>query len=700
MPSPLQQPSTQRKIVYFGLIFALFVINTFFWRGLDTSDGKSQFAWPTVTSQANDLELREITRGENAELLGSTLRLLLTGSRGAAVTILWKAAIDKQMKNEWNELELIVRSLTKLQPHFLTPWLFQSWNLAYNVSVESDRVKDKYYYISRGIELLAQGERLNRDNPDMRRWIGFYFQNKFGVADETNTLRSLYQLSCIEPTERDPSRFRQPGRPVDLVPFEDFVNKHPQLVRRLRTLLSYEGKQLVTPDVIVDFLADNRKIPTRYVDPVVEGVAFMGRPGDLKSIDQQFPVLPIRQPERFNDAPITTAQAPVLADDFDNFQAARAWYSYAQDPLPDAEIMVEIKDKAERVAGQKGRRMPRQPAEVLFRQEPARAQSYTAERLLKENWFDSSGWEVDEGRSGRSRWFPQKKVVVGTGVEWAADAWRLAFQMWREHGRRNGLYLDVPTLANLEQLAQEYRKEYTVAENDIGPDLRPELATDRLRRSQLAHRQLVFYNQSRQMTNFPHHYFRAYTEQDPETVKGRKLMAEADRLRKSGASDRAIETYQQAFDLWKKVLEKYPDFRKDDFVQQETYEAELNYLDVIRLQSGLQIRRSLIVPGVLTEALSLLQGSPVLAQISTGLLQEVVDDPKVLPLPVLGPFDGAGPDGQPWISQDAVRTVRSNRGMLYEQVTSAAQPPTAGSEGPAPRPQPAASGDEKGRKGP
>jgi hypothetical protein len=699
MPSPLQQPSTQRKLVYFGLIFALFVINTFFWRGIDTPEGKSQFAWPTVTSQANELELREITRGENAELLGSTLRLLLTGSRGAAVTILWKAAIDKQMKNEWNELELIVRSLTKLQPHFLTPWLFQSWNLAYNVSVESDRVKDKYYYISRGIELLAQGERLNRDNPDMRRWIGFYFQNKFGVADETNTLRSLYQLSCVEPTERDPGRFRQPGRPVDLAQFEDFVNKHPQLVRRLRTLLSYEGKQLVTPDVIVDFLADNRKIPTRYVDPVAEGGLFMGRPGDLKPIDQQFPVLPIRQPERFNDLAITTAQAPVLADDFDNFQAARAWYSYAQDPLPDAEIMVEIKDKAERLAGQKGRRMPRQPAEVLFRQEPARAQSYTAERLLKENWFDSSGWEVDEGRSGRSRWFPSKKVVVGTGVEWAADAWRNAFNMWREHGRRNGLYLEVQDLARLDQTAELYRKQYTVAAQDIGPDLRPETATEAMRESLRAHRQLVFYNQSRQMTNFPHHFYRAYTEQDPETVRGRKLMAEADRLRKSGASDRAIETYQQAFDVWKKVLTKYEDFRKDDFIQQETYESELNYLDTIRLQSGLQIRRSLIVPGVLTEVVSLLQGSPVLAQISTGLLQEVVDDPKVLPLPVLGPFDGVGPDGQPWLNPDAVRVVRSNRGLIIEQPTSAGAPPE-GPTGPAPRPTPVPAGDEKGRKGP
>ena len=89
-------------------------------------------------------------------------------TRGLVETVLWQIAIDKQMKHEWNQLEFFVRSLTKLQPHFLTPWLFQSWNLAYNVSVESDRVRDKYFYISRGIELLAQGERRNHNNPDMR----------------------------------------------------------------------------------------------------------------------------------------------------------------------------------------------------------------------------------------------------------------------------------------------------------------------------------------------------------------------------------------------------------------------------------------------------------------------------------------------------------------------------------------------------
>src|SRR5260221_105746 len=87
----------------------------------------------------------------------------------------------------------------KCQPHFLPPWLFQSWNLSYNVSVESDRVRDKYFYIGKGIQLLAEGERANRvrcteprpsdrlepyevGHPDMRYWVGFYYMNKFGTS--------------------------------------------------------------------------------------------------------------------------------------------------------------------------------------------------------------------------------------------------------------------------------------------------------------------------------------------------------------------------------------------------------------------------------------------------------------------------------------------------------------------------------------
>ena len=152
MASPLQQSSTRRKLAYFALILAIYVLNTFFWRGVASPLTRGvPLPW-TMTAQANELEMREQSQGD-PDLVGSTVSLALTGSRGLAVTILWKAAIDRQTKHEWNELELLVRLLTKLQPHFLTPWLFQSWNLSYNVSVENDRVADKYFYISRGIEL-------------------------------------------------------------------------------------------------------------------------------------------------------------------------------------------------------------------------------------------------------------------------------------------------------------------------------------------------------------------------------------------------------------------------------------------------------------------------------------------------------------------------------------------------------------------
>jgi len=223
---------TARKLVYVALIVVLFTAS-FFWRRA------------SVDARAQELAIRQDSRGD-VELSGELVRLSLTGSRGIATCVLWVQAIEKQKKNQWNELEFLVRSLTKLQPHFITPWLFQSWNLAYNVSVESDRVNDKYFYITRGIDLLAEGERQNRYHPDMRFSIGFYTQHKIMVSDQTNVLRSLLQLSMIPPSERDPDRFEKRrddgGKEIDWVEFEKFVTKYPQLARRLHSGMLRDSK--------------------------------------------------------------------------------------------------------------------------------------------------------------------------------------------------------------------------------------------------------------------------------------------------------------------------------------------------------------------------------------------------------------------------------------------------------------------------
>src|SRR5579875_3310094 len=299
MASPFQQQALYRKLTYGALILALFTL-ALGWRkgelrlfGMDIKG---------VDAQARDLSIREESRGE-VDWLGALARLSTIGTRGAATCLLWVNAVEAQKKNQWNELELYVRSLTKLQPHFITPWIFQSWNLAYNVSVEADRVNDKYFYISRGLGLLAQGEKQNRDNPDIRWSIGFFMQHKIGQSDETNVLRSLSQLSMIPPNDRDPGRFWTASQEINWTELEDFCKMHPQLVRRLREGIRKERRaeqlrqfRCEKAEDVVQFLQDNFRVPTLWVDPLNSSApgAWKPKQESLKPLADRFPVLPPR----------------------------------------------------------------------------------------------------------------------------------------------------------------------------------------------------------------------------------------------------------------------------------------------------------------------------------------------------------------------------------------------------------------------
>src|SRR5262245_10909117 len=245
MASPAQQQTFQRKLIYLGSVVAL-LLGSLLWRT------------HVVEARAKEMALLDQSHGD-VEVVGSAVRLMLSGSRGLVTCALWYTAYEKQKKNQWNELELIVRSLTKLQPHFITPWLFQSWNLSYNVSVESDRIRDKYFWIVDGIRLLAEGERQNKNHPDLRYYMGFYNHHKIGLSDEANTLRCLFEMSCLPPHERDADRLRTRDQDDNLTPdpekLEQFAKNNPMLVRRLRENLKKD-----TPNDVLDFLQDNQKI--------------------------------------------------------------------------------------------------------------------------------------------------------------------------------------------------------------------------------------------------------------------------------------------------------------------------------------------------------------------------------------------------------------------------------------------------------
>jgi hypothetical protein len=709
MANVYQQAAKRRKLAYLAcivvlLILSLFVRGTFF--GIDrrpTEEVKqSPYLALTLDGRAKIHELTELQQGDK-ELGGAAIQLLLTGSRGLAVSALWNNAIEKQRKHEWNELDISVDSITKLQPHFTAPWLFQSWNLAYNVSVEMDRLNDMYFYIARGISVLAEGESLNRNNPDLRYNMGFYYQNKFGVSDRVTTLRCLYQLSCMAEEDRDPERLLNPDRTVNQEAFEQFCRANPQLVRRMKEIrIPVDGSEekarplASSPQAVVDFLKANRRVPTRY------------RPGthDLNDRLKQFPVLP-------ELVGVTTQEldykAPLADHESDAFLASRAWYSLANTSIPPPNPKPNMEGTVN--PDPLKYRIPKRPATIIFRQGPMRAQSYVAERLTKEGWFDQDPWAVDDLLDEDRLWLPRTesgqrvKVLIRSPAN-AQDAWKEAHRRWSEHGLANGLRLTPERLSRYIADAEEFtRLKPGLRVGDMTPPLSPDEAQDpKIVRLHDAHRVIQAWNYNRNMTNFEAFELEADAMRTDDAMLAKKRFQQADKaVREAAQYAEAVKLYDEGFAAWKRMLieksdcrrarandptraaQPCRDFRDLDRPLEEVYELNLRYTKLAQDVHTSELREATLVLRDLARYAGATGGNPIFAIADQRVLYPIVPELRTVPtLPLPGPMDGLDADGQPWVSDHIKQRVREKLGLVKR-----AQPPNdlpAGAPGGPPAP--------------
>ena len=159
-------------------------------------------------------------------------------------------------------MEATVNLITKLQPHFLSIWTFQGWNLAYNVSVEWDAPEDKYEWIKKGIKFLQDGVSKNRKSPDLIWDTAWTYYHKLGFADESIILRRLFR-------DDDDEAFKptRPDRRHQVVDNDNFQLAHGWFSRPSRW--STRGEQRV---------ADGRRGEPRLRRRPAQR---KGRPGDL-----------------------------------------------------------------------------------------------------------------------------------------------------------------------------------------------------------------------------------------------------------------------------------------------------------------------------------------------------------------------------------------------------------------------------------
>lgn len=657
---------TARKLVYTGLIVLLFT-GSFFWRR-------------NVEAQANDLAVREENRGD-LELSSSVLRLTLTGSQGLAASALWMSAIEKQKKNQWNELEFQVRWLTRLQPHFITPWLFQSWNLSYNVSVESDRVFDKYFYVSRGISLLADGERQNHDYPDLRYFIGFYLQNKINVSDETNVMRSLFQLSCIPPSQRDPARFRTgAANTFNAAEFEKFCKEHPQLVRRLRHGLRRDSKLERTrqftcedPRQVEQFLRDNFRVPSLYEEGVLTPADSPWQKDKVdrkKDVEERFPPMP--------PSPTGTQRRPFepafdfrelndrsdLGDEVGALVVARSWYSYAQEPLPNP--AADLPGYSQEIVDRAHQRRPRNMATLIFRQYPALVQTHLAEQLQKEGWFDDVPWNIPG-------WLPAPIQVSVARAHTSEQAYSDAVAMWKKHGEATHvLFKDASDEINMRELAERYWKMKGLPRGSDPPmaldvDRRlPQQEQERQARREYnrfvqnlpdeerelfkAAKYMYEYEYYRRMSNFAPHYIRALVEREKSTITARRHLYHAETLRLEGDPKAALREYTSpgAIPAWRDAvlsvndLRVHKDYREEQGIQEQTFEIQLRYLELINDEYGKEIKREIakrIALMTMAGQISRQVGGALLCPECLGLAFEHYQKGPISLAWVRGPFD-------------------------------------------------------------
>lgn len=185
----IQNASFQRKVLYLGLIalllIPLYVIGHPATKS--TSNRGGQLAQLRADYDLSPTELGEI------DPASESMKLATLGMKGVAANILWTKANHYKKTEDWEKLVATVNTMSKLQPHFISVWEFQSHNLSYNISVEHDDFRFRYLWVKKGIEFLIKGTRYNQNEPKLFWTVGWYTGQKFGRADEHKQFRRLFQ---------------------------------------------------------------------------------------------------------------------------------------------------------------------------------------------------------------------------------------------------------------------------------------------------------------------------------------------------------------------------------------------------------------------------------------------------------------------------------------------------------------------------
>jgi len=108
--------------------------------------------------------------------------------RGLVVDYLWIKIHQMQKDGLYFEVMADADLITKLQPRFPQVWVFLAHNMAYNISVATHTIEERWEWVNEGIRLLREkGLRANPNDLVLHKELAFFFMHKLnGNSDDAH----------------------------------------------------------------------------------------------------------------------------------------------------------------------------------------------------------------------------------------------------------------------------------------------------------------------------------------------------------------------------------------------------------------------------------------------------------------------------------------------------------------------------------
>jgi len=156
-----------------------------------------------INSQRREMKLIINEPLENAPPSLAFATIAMGAFRGLVVDVLWMRADRLKEAGQFFDARQLAEWITTLQPRFGAVWVFQAWNMAYNISVTIPKTQpdQRWHWVKNGYELLRdKGIYSNPRDIQLYHELARIFQHKIGsVSDDAHKYYKLQMAMEMKP---------------------------------------------------------------------------------------------------------------------------------------------------------------------------------------------------------------------------------------------------------------------------------------------------------------------------------------------------------------------------------------------------------------------------------------------------------------------------------------------------------------------